>query len=193
MQDVDTSPTQTEAPRQRLWLLGLPLAAFGLVAGFLGFMLLQDERDPGFMPSALVGQSAPSVAGASLLPGAPDVTDAVFGNGAPVLVNFFASWCGPCQVEHPVLTGLAQDEGLTVIGINYKDTAQAGLGFLEDFGNPYSQVAVDATGAISVNWGVTGLPETFIVDGDGTVVYRHYGPVLPAQRDELLAKVEDAS
>jgi cytochrome c biogenesis protein CcmG/thiol:disulfide interchange protein DsbE len=187
VQDVDT--TRNKRP---LWPVALPLAVFGAVVGFLAYMLL-DDRDPSAIPSALVGRAAPSVAGPSLIPDAPAVTDAVFGNGEPVLVNFFASWCVPCRAEHPVLTSLARDAGLTIVGVNYKDGNGAGLRFLEELGNPYSQVAVDADGMISLDWGVTALPETFIVDGDGIVVYRHAGPVVPDQRDDLLALVEGAS
>ncbi|MEZ5670352.1 MAG: DsbE family thiol:disulfide interchange protein [Alphaproteobacteria bacterium] len=193
MQEVGTSSGSPAGRPRALWVVAVPLGVFGAVIGFLAYMLLLDDRDPGYIPSALVGQPAPSVAGASLIPGAAPVGDDVFGHGEPVLVNFFASWCGPCQVEHPVLTALAEEHGLTVIGINYKDDPAAGLGFLGDYGNPYAQVAVDPNGSISVNWGVTGLPETFIVDGDGTVVYRHFGPVLPAQREAFLAEVEGAS
>lgn len=186
MEDVKTSQ------RRALWPVAVPLAAFGAVVGFLAYMLLED-RDPSYMPSALVGRAAPSLAAPSLIDGAPDVTDAVFGTGTPVLVNFFASWCVPCKAEHPVLTSLARDEGLTIIGVNYKDPSDGGLRFLEELGNPYAQVATDPDGMISLDWGVTALPETFIVDGDGTVVYRHAGPVVPAQRDDLLSLVEDAS
>ena len=189
------SPVQNvERQRSRpLWPVAIPLAVFGALVGFLGFMMLQDDRDPNFMPSPLIGQPAPSIAGPSLLADASDVTDAVFGTGKPVLVNFFASWCMPCRAEHPVLTDLAHEEGLTVIGINYKDDTEAARNFLADLGNPYSEIATDGTGAISVDWGVTGLPETFVVDGDGTIVYRHFGPVLPDHRDDLLQIVEDAS
>jgi cytochrome c biogenesis protein CcmG/thiol:disulfide interchange protein DsbE len=186
VQDADTSPRKSLLP------VALPLAAFGAVVGFLAYMLLED-RDPSYMPSALVGREAPSVAGPSLFADAPPATDAVFGTGKPVLVNFFASWCVPCLAEHPVLSGIARDEGLTIIGVNYKDPSGAGLRFLEELGNPYTQVTTDADGMISLDWGVTALPETFIVDGDGIVVYRHAGPVTPDQRDDLLALVEDAS
>ncbi|MGF1625014.1 MAG: DsbE family thiol:disulfide interchange protein [Alphaproteobacteria bacterium] len=187
MQTVETKRSRP------LWPVAVPLAVFGALVGFLGYMLLLDERDPGYLPSPLIGQPAPSVAGPSLMSGVADVTDTQFGAGKPVLVNFFASWCIPCKVEHPVLTDLAHDQGLMVIGVNYKDDPEAGRRFLDELGNPYAQIVADDTGSISVNWGVTGLPETFVVDADGTIVYRHFGPILPEQRDDLLRIVEDAS
>lgn len=187
MQQVETQQNRS------LWPVAIPLAVFGAVVGFLAYMLLQDDRDPSVLPSPLIGQAAPSVAGPSLFQDAPAVTDSVFGAGKPVLVNFFASWCVPCKVEHPVLTDLAADEGLTVIGVNYKDDGDAGRQMLDELGNPYAEVAVDGNGGIAVNWGVTGLPETFVVDSGGTIVYRHFGPVLPEQREDLLRIIEDAS
>jgi cytochrome c biogenesis protein CcmG/thiol:disulfide interchange protein DsbE len=187
---VETVETRTNRP---LWPVAVPLAVFGGVVGFLGFMLLQDDRDPSYLPSPLIGKAAPSVAGPSLIADSPAVTNDLIGAGGPVLVNFFASWCLPCRVEHEVLSDLAGDAGLTVIGINYKDEPEDGRAFLGELGNPYAAVVGDGTGAISVNWGVTGLPETFVVDGDGIIVYRHFGPILPEQRDDLLQVVEDAS
>lgn len=177
---------------RRLWPVAIPLGAFGCVVGFLAYMLLQDDRDPSYMPSPLIGQAAPSVAGPSLLEGA-EVGDDMVGAGKPVLVNFFASWCLPCRVEHPVLSEIVGETGIAVIGINYKDDPDAGRAFLDELGNPYAAVVTDRTGGVSINWGVAGLPETFVVDADGTVVYRHFGPILPEQRDELLRIVEDAS
>jgi cytochrome c biogenesis protein CcmG/thiol:disulfide interchange protein DsbE len=187
---VETVETKRRRP---LWPVAIPLAAFGGVVGFLAYMLLLDDRDPTYLPSPLIGKPAPSVAGPSLLEGAGDVTDGMVGAGGPVLVNFFASWCLPCRVEHPVLTEIAREAGVTLIGVNYKDAPDAGRAFLDELGNPYAAIVADQTGAISVNWGVTGLPETFVVDADGTIVYRHFGPILPEQRDELMAIVEGAS
>lgn len=187
MQTVETQSGRS------LWLAAIPLAIFGAVVGFLAYMLLLDDRDPSYMPSALIGQPAPGVAGPSLLADMPEVTDAVFAAGKPVLVNFFASWCVPCKVEHPVLTSLSDESGVQMIGINYKDDTTAAQNYLAANGNPYAGITVDQTGAISVDWGVTGLPETFIVDASGTVIYRHFGPVAPNQRDELLAILRDAS
>ena len=139
---------------------------------FLGGMF---RDDPDALPSTLIGSSAPALALAPLGESAPP-TDASLRAGEVTLVNFWASWCAPCRVEHPQLMAL-KDEGLTIIGVNYKDDPEKALGFLEELGDPYSAIGADADGRTAIDWGVYGVPETFVVDGDGTVVLRFAGPI----------------
>jgi len=155
------------------WLMLVPPAAFaGLAVAF--FVGLQRE-DPDQLPSALEGKPAPAVAMQPLgtLPG---FDDSSLRNGEVKLVNFWASWCAPCRVEHPNLTALAE-EGIEVLGVNYKDQPDKALGFLEELGNPYAGVGADPQGRMALNWGLYGVPETYVIDGDGNIILRFAGPI----------------
>ena len=157
-------------------LVFLPLAA---VAAVLGFALwaLTSGRDPNDIPSALVGQPVPAfelpaVAGS----GTPGLSSADLG-GELKLLNVFASWCVPCRAEHAVLTELAEREGLTLLGLNYKDAPGDAAAWLAELGNPYAAIGSDEAGRVGLDWGITGVPETFVVK-DGTVAYRFRGPLV---------------
>lgn len=155
------------------WLALLPPVAFAALAGlFLGGMY---RDDPDALPSALVGQMAPAVP-ETALDGTEPFTADVLTDGDVKLVNYWASWCAPCRVEHPQLMKLAE-EGLPIYGINYKDDAAKALAFLDELGNPYAGVVADEFGRYSIDWGVYGVPETFVIDGDGRVLLRFAGPV----------------
>ena len=171
---------------RRLLLLA-PLAAAGAAGlGFLGMLhgMQNGSFDPRGVPSPLVGQrvpafSLPGVAGSSL-------TDAELrGQSAPVLINFFASWCVPCVQEAPVLQAL-QKGGVALFGIAYKDHDSAVLAFLERNGDPFTRVAADAPGRAAIDWGVTGVPETFLLDRQGVVRWHFAGPLTPEVVDEQL-------
>ena len=157
-------------------LMLLPPVIFaGLVGAFLGGMYWTDDE----LPSALVGQSAPATA-VEPLQGFEPFDPAAMADGRVKLVNFWASWCAPCRVEHPNLQALA-DGGVPIYGINYKDAPEAALAFLAELGSPYEALAADSSGRVARDWGVYGVPETYVVDGEGIVRLRIAGPV--TQRD----------
>ncbi|MFB2595137.1 DsbE family thiol:disulfide interchange protein [Paracoccus sp. p4-l81] len=153
-------------------LMLAPPLIFAALAGL--FVWGMGREDPNAMPTAYAGRMAPTLA-VTPLGAHPTVTDAVLRDGTVKLVNFWASWCGPCRVEHPALTALAA-EGLTIYGINYKDDPAKAEAFLAELGNPYAGLsAIDGRGALE--WGITGVPETFVIAGDGTVITRYSGPL----------------
>lgn len=154
-------------------LMLLPPLIFAGLAGM--FIWGMGREDPKQLPSALAGKDAPPVQLTPLGTGAP-FTDADLRDGEIKLVNFWASWCAPCRVEHPNLEALAA-EGVEILGVNYKDTPEQALKFLGDLGNPYAAIGADATGRMALDWGVYGVPETFVVDGEGKVLFRFAGPV----------------
>ena len=154
-------------------LMLLPPLIFAGLAGM--FIWGMGREDPKQLPSALAGKDAPRVQLTPLGTGAP-FTDADLRDGEIKLVNFWASWCAPCRVEHPNLEALAA-KGVEILGVNYKDTPEQALKFLGDLGNPYAAIGADATGRMALDWGVYGVPETFVVDGEGKVLFRFAGPV----------------
>lgn len=144
------------------------------VLGALFYVGMQRE-DPDALPSAMEGRSAPSVALTQLGETAP-FDDAALRTGGVKLVNYWASWCAPCRAEHPNLEALAE-EGIPIYGINYKDEPGKALGFLEELGNPYVEMGADPKGRTALDWGLYGVPETYVIDGDGTVILRFAGPI----------------
>lgn len=158
--------------------LGLAVASGGAFAVLLHRMQ-RGRFDPRELPSPLVGQRAPDVAMPPLDGAGPGIAGAQFASaGRPVLLNFFASWCMPCVVEHPALLAL-KAEGLPLWGVAYKDKPEAARAFLARHGSPYARVASDQPGSAGIEWGVTGVPETFLIDGAGVVRWRYPGPLTP--------------
>jgi cytochrome c biogenesis protein CcmG/thiol:disulfide interchange protein DsbE len=155
-------------------MLAPPLVFAGLAALF--FVSMQ-RSDPDQLPSAMEGRAAPAVQVVALGTG-PDLTDAMLREPGVKLVNFWASWCAPCRAEHPVLKTL-QAEGVTILGVNFKDKPEAALQFLDDLGNPYAAIGADDSGRMGLDWGLYGVPETFVIDGTGKVILRHAGPITP--------------
>ena len=138
----------------------------------------------------MIGKQAPPLV-ATPLGTLPPVTEEMLRTGDLKLVNFWASWCGPCRVEHPNLTELANN-GLPVIGLNYKDADATALSFLDELGNPYQGVS-SIDGRQSLEWGVYGVPETFLLDGDGTILFRAAGPVTQRViREQLIPAMKAA-
>ena len=160
---------------------------------FGGFFLwgLNPDRDPNEIPSVLISQPAPQF-DLDPVPGidTPGLArDDLAGNGSPVVVNVFASWCVPCRAEHAVLTGLVERDGITLFGINYKDKPEDARRWLEELGNPYTRIGSDLSGRAGIEWGISGVPETFIVGNDGTVLYRYVGPVVG---EDAISKFREA-
>ncbi|MGR3466151.1 DsbE family thiol:disulfide interchange protein [Limimaricola sp.] len=153
-------------------LVILPPAIFAAMAGLFAAGMLRDNPDE--LPSALIGREAP-LTETGTLPGKTPFDPAMLNDGEVKIVNFWASWCAPCRVEHPNLTALAED-GLPLYGINYKDDPEKAVAFLEELGDPYDAIGTD-DGRVARDWGVYGVPETFVVDGEGRIVERMAGPV----------------
>ena len=170
----------------RRWIVWAPLAGLvALAVLFVGFGL---KRDPHVVPAALVGRLAPSRALVPLA-GGPPRTPAE--PGRAVLVNFFASWCVPCAVEAPALAAL-KAQGVRMVGVAYEDDPAAARGFLETRGDPFAAVLVDRDGRAGIDWGVSGVPETFAVGPDGRVLAKHSGPLEPADAERLAEAAERA-
>lgn len=162
------------ARRNFNFLMLLPPLLFAVFAGLAWFALTRENPDE--LPSALIGRLAPSLSGTTALRDDPAVTDADLRAPGVKLVNFWASWCGPCRAEHPVLEDLAAG-GMPIIGINYKDDPEKALAFLAELGDPFAATGADATGRAGLDWGIYGVPETFVIAPDGTVLLRHPGPL----------------
>tara|TARA_Y100000590_G_scaffold30811_1_gene34134 strand:- start:2137 stop:2667 length:531 start_codon:yes stop_codon:yes gene_type:complete len=156
-------------------LLILPSILF-LSILLIFFYLLIIDRNPNELPSNLLNKNVPKFESESLLEEKKFVSSDVFGKKIK-LVNFFATWCKPCRDEHNYVKRLSNQEGIEVIGINYKDNNQKAIGWLKELGNPYSNIAIDKNGRIAIDWGVYGIPETFIVNSKGIIKYRHVGPI----------------
>lgn len=163
----------------RRMLAGLPLVLAAILGAFF-LWGLDPERDPNDIPSVLISRPVPEFA-LDPIPGldVPGLATAdLSGNSGPVVVNVFASWCVPCKAEHAVLSRFVERDGLRLLGINYKDKPEDALRWLAELGNPYSAIGSDLDGRAGIEWGISGVPETFIVGADGTVLYRYVGPIV---------------
>ena len=156
------------------WLMVLPPVLFAGLAGL--FYAGMHRSNPGELQSVFVGHPAPAVP-AITLPGVPGLTDAELRSGKVTVVNFWATWCPPCRAEHPVLKQMAAD-GVRVAGVNIRDDDTKAVAYLAEEGNPFFAVASDPAMRGAIDWGVTAPPETFIIGGDGTVLFRFVGPLV---------------
>jgi cytochrome c biogenesis protein CcmG/thiol:disulfide interchange protein DsbE len=147
------------------------------------FALALRSGDPSKLPSALLGKPVPNIQLAGLegltdgVRPIPGFTSADLADGKVTIVNFWASWCVPCVQEHPLLAALREQTRVRLFGVNYKDQEAAARRFLGRYGNPFSAVGVDSDGRAAIEWGVYGMPETFVVDGTGRIAYKHVGPI----------------
>jgi len=158
----------------------LPFGLFVVVVGFLAVGLTLNPRE---LPSPLVGKAAPDFSLSQL----HDPGKVISSNdlkGKVWLLNFWASWCGGCKDEHPVLIHLAQSGAVPIYGMDYKDQRNEALTWLREWGNPYSVVGVDELGRVGINYGVYGVPETYVIDKQGVIRYKQIGPL----REDILEK-----
>jgi len=157
----------------------VPIGIFLIFASVLYLSL--DGTDPSKLPSQLEGQKAPklpeSMGSSDFESSATSLSFSDLKKDQFALVNFWASWCAPCKIEHPILMSLAKDERFVLYGINYKDKESAARDFLAELGNPFDRLLSDNEGRAAIDWGVYGVPETFLVDQNGTVLLRHVGPL----------------
>ena len=170
----------------RLWLSLLPVAVFMLLAALFWRGL---SGNPSEVPSVLIGKPVPEF---SLPPveglGVPGFDTAALKAGKVTLVNVWASWCGPCRLEHPVLMVLTRRSDLQLFGLNYKDDPENARRFLGTLGQPFAAVGSDEKGRAAVDWGVYGVPETFVVDGEGVIRYKWIGPLTAAALEGVMAE-----
>lgn len=194
---TDTT-NQSATPKKRSVLIALlPLLIFVVLAAIFAVQLLSG-KDNTTIPSALIGKPAPQT---KLAP-----VEGLLRDGAPVpgldsndfkgqltLVNVWGSWCVPCRQEHPHLMEIAKDKRLRVVGLNYKDEPENARRFLGDLGNPFAAVGADRNGRSAIEWGVYGVPETFLVGPDGKILYKHVGPfTAQSVKDDLMPAVAKA-
>lgn len=175
----------------------LPVAIFAAVVLF--FAVALTSGDPSKLPSALIGKTVPQATfpavegmesdGAAI----PGFSTADLAAGKVSIVNFWASWCGPCVDEHPLLTDLKTAGGIDIYGVNYKDQATAARRFISNYGNPFKAIGADTSGRLAIEWGVYGMPETFVINGKGEITYKHVGPMSAESiKQRLLPAIEKA-
>ena len=166
--------TEPETPKKfNIFLLLPPLIFLGL--GTMFYVGLQRDN-PNALPSQFMGRAAPAL-NLTDLRDDPAPVDADLRTGEVQLVNFWASWCAPCRAEAPMLEKMASEMGISIIGINYKDQPAQAKSFLAQYGDPFVSIGADFTGRNAIEWGVTGVPETFVVDGNGIILLRYSGPI----------------
>lgn len=187
--DTDNKDQPKSGGTARYLFALIPLIVFACIALAVGKVMYDQEvhgTDISAIPSALIGTKAPKLAlppleGSNL----PALTDNAI-KGKLTLVNVFASWCIPCRDEHPVLKELAKSGELNIVAINYKDTSENALRFLGELGNPYNAIGIDPNGTAAIDWGVYGIPESYLVSPDGTILYKQVGPFTPTSLKEGL-------
>lgn len=195
MTQIASGPAGGAPPRRSRLLFLLPALIFAALA--LLFVVRLHAGDPSRLPSALIGRPVPAFALAPL--------EGLRADGRPVpglshedlkgrvtIVNVWASWCAPCRQEHPVLMDLARTGGARMVGINYKDNPENARRFLGALGNPFAAVGVDPNGRTAIDWGVYGVPETFVVGPDGTIRHKHVGPLTPETLPAFRAALKSA-
>ncbi len=169
----------------------LPAAAFVLTAAVFAWMLYQGQfmgRDPSVLPSALIDKPAPDFVLPPLRDGGPGLATADL-VGRVSVVNVFASWCVPCKAEHPLLMRLHEEAAAALYGLNYKDERSDAITWLDRLGDPYDRIGADRDGRVAIDWGVYGVPETFILDREGRIRYKHVGPIMPADYEEVILPI----
>jgi cytochrome c biogenesis protein CcmG, thiol:disulfide interchange protein DsbE len=194
-QAVSPPKATAGAPRRSVAMRLLPLAVFAALIGLFAVRL--GAGDASLLPSTMLGKPAPKIELAGL-DGGPGLTDADLRDGHVTLVNVFASWCQPCHFEHEYLMALASNldlkaKGVRIVGIAQRDSAANIKSFLDQGGNPYAKIGMDPENRAGVDWGVYGVPETFVVRGDGVITYKFIGPMDPESiQKTLFPKIVEA-
>jgi cytochrome c biogenesis protein CcmG/thiol:disulfide interchange protein DsbE len=190
-----TALPTNEPARPRRWIVFVPLAIFLALAGLFLFRL--GAGDPATIPSALIGRPAPDT-DLPAIPGlvrdgkpVPGLAGADF-KGQVTVLNVWGSWCLPCREEAPLLMRMAADKRFRLVGLNYKDQADNALRFLQRFGNPFAAIGADTSGRAAIEWGVYGVPETFVIGRDGMIAYKLVGPITLANLPPLRIAIEKA-
>ena len=186
------SESPVTKPARRTWLALLPLALFLALSGVF-LAQLMSGHDTQTLPSALIGQpvpitNLPPIAALAI----PGIAPEDF-KGKVTVLNVFASWCAPCRDEHPVLMELAKDKRFQLIAINYKDKPENAAAFLSELGNPYARIGSDENGRAGIDWGVYGVPESYVIGPDGVIRYKHVGPLDSASAKALTKEAAKAA
>lgn len=172
------------------FLFAVPLL---LLVALIGVFAMTIDRDPNLVRSVLIDKPAPEFS----LPAVEGMSvpgfDTASLKGAPTVVNVFASWCIPCRDEHPLLEALKAETGVRLFGINHSDAPENARAFLAELGNPYDAIGADRNRRVSIDWGIYGVPETFVVDANGTITFKHVGPLTAESiKTELMPALERA-
>ena len=162
----------------------LPALVFAAIAGWF-WQGLAPDRDPSLVPSVMIDKAVPEFALPPLTAGSPGLKNNEL-KGHLTLINFFASWCVPCRAEHPLLFGLAQDKRLEIDGIAYKNKPEDASAYIAEFGNPYARILLDQPGRTAIDFGLYGVPESYLVDRDGRIRFRQVGPLTEAVIEQQL-------
>ncbi len=194
---LEAPPSGEATARNRIGILHLlPLLVFSALA--ILFLVRLYAGDPSKVPSPLIGRAVPAFT-LEPLPGlqadgrpVPGLSDADLRAGRATVVNVWASWCAPCRQEHPLLMALAKDASLRVVGIAHRDNPENARRFLGALGNPFAAVGMDSNARVSIDWGVYGVPETFIVGPDGTIRHKHIGALTPEAMPRFMAALAKA-
>lgn len=175
---------------KRIVLAVLPLL---LLVGLVAVFALNMDRDPSLVRSVLINKPAPAFTLPAVAGTGVDGFDTASLEGEVTVVNVFASWCIPCREEHPLLERLKAETGVRIFGINQKDAPENAVAFLTELGNPYQRIGGDADNRVSIDWGVYGVPETFVVNAAGVITFKHVGPISPESLEkELIPAIEKA-
>ncbi|MGB8818011.1 MAG: DsbE family thiol:disulfide interchange protein [Rhizobiaceae bacterium] len=173
------------------WFAFLPILLFTGLAGLFAFQLASG-KNTSELPSVLIGKAAPQTKLPPLETALPGLNSDAF-NGRVTVLNVFASWCVPCREEHPLLIELAKDKRFILAGLNYKDKPDQAKAFLAELGNPYAEIGADTDGRAGIDWGVYGVPETYIIGKDGTIRFKFVGPLgTDTVKSVLLPEIEKA-
>ncbi len=171
----------------RIALYLLPLAALTALVAWLA-LALSPERGPSVVPSALIDKPAPPIDLPSIYPDRPGLSTADL-RGRVTMVNVFASWCIPCRAEHPILSRLRREHDVTIFGLNWKDTPEAARSWIAELGDPFERIGSDPSGRAGIDWGVYGVPETYVIDAEGRIRYKHVGPLSDQDIDAVLLPI----